>query len=146
MTRISTLAPAGRVALARPQPPPARGLAVAVLGAGADLTVRLRGEAGLAETGKLEAALMPIGARRPASVTFDFSELRFISSVGLGALVSYRRAAVRAGVRVCLAADLQLAVLLTLQATGVLGLFDVVNYQGPNAAPSDGARIVETPQ
>jgi len=126
MTNMNTLEPVGRVAWAPTEPPAAHGLDVQVVGDRNDLIVRLRGDAGFMEADKLEAALLPICAQRPARVTFDLSELRFISSLGLRALVCYRWGAVRAGVRVCLAADLQPAVLDTLQTTGLLELFEVV--------------------
>jgi anti-anti-sigma regulatory factor len=43
-------------------------------------------------------------------VIFDLSELRFLSSLATGVLATYRRAAARAGVRVCRATALQPAV------------------------------------
>jgi anti-anti-sigma factor len=90
------------------------------------VVVRLRGEAGLAEARALEAALMRLVVRRPVRVTFDLSELLFLSSLVMGVLVSYRRAAVRAGVRVCLASGRHPAVGAALDRAGLTGLFESV--------------------
>jgi len=124
MTSMSSLEPAVHSAFLPRHSPPVHGLDVEVFGAGDDLKVHLRGEAGIAEAGKLEASLLPLSAQRPASVTFDLSELRFISSLGLGALIRYRRGAVRLGVRVCLADNLQPMVHDLFQTTRVLRLFE----------------------
>jgi anti-anti-sigma factor len=88
--------------------------------------VRLRGEAGLAEAGALEVALVPLAARRPPCVTFEMSELEFISSLAMGVLVAFRRGAVRAGVRVCLAIDLRPPVREALERADVLSIFEAV--------------------
>jgi anti-anti-sigma factor len=95
---------------ARRRPEPALRLEIEVSEAEEGVVVRLRGEAGVVEAGALEAQLLPLLARRPARVTFDLSGLLFISSLALGTLVAYRRAAVRAGVWVCLAPELHPAV------------------------------------
>src|SRR5262245_43013350 len=67
--------------LAQRRPEPALRLEVEVHETGPEVVVRLRGEAGVAEAGALEAALLPVVARRPGCVTFDLSELAFISSL-----------------------------------------------------------------
>jgi anti-anti-sigma factor len=69
-----------------------------------EVIVRLQGEGGYLDVQPLNAALLPLHARRPALVTFDLSELHFISSLVLGVLVSFRRSAARAGGRVRLTA------------------------------------------
>jgi hypothetical protein len=68
-------------------------------------------------------------------VTFDLRELGFISSLAMGVLVAYRRAAVRAGARVCLAADLQPAVREALDRVGLLGLFAPVAEESRTPLP-----------
>jgi anti-anti-sigma factor len=88
------------------------------------LLVRLRGEAGIPEAGALEISLARLAARRPACVTFDLSQLRSVSSLALGVLAHYRRAAVRAGARVCLAPELHPAVREALERAELLGLFE----------------------
>jgi anti-anti-sigma factor len=88
------------------------------------VVVWLRGEAGVAEARVLEASLSRLVARRPARVIFDLSELRFLSSLAVVVLVGYRRAAVRAGVRVYRAHALHPAVRETLEQTGLMGLFE----------------------
>ena len=120
----ATLQPFHRDSLDPAHSPPARGLDVELLGTGDDLTVRLRGEAGFTDAAELEASLCPLCAQGFSSVTFDLSELRFISSLGLAALIRYRRGAVRNGIRVLLADNLQPMVLDLFQTTGILGLFE----------------------
>jgi anti-anti-sigma factor len=75
-------------------------LAVVVCDLANEVLVRLQGEAGYLEAEVLEAALLPVRARRPALVTFDLSELHLISSLALGILVGFRRSAARSGGRV----------------------------------------------
>jgi anti-anti-sigma regulatory factor len=93
--------------------------------------VRLRGEAGIPEASALEASLGRLVARRPAYVTFDLSRLVFISSILMGVLAAFRRAAVRAGTRVGLAPDLHPAVYEALKTAGVLGLFETAGGAEP---------------
>jgi anti-anti-sigma factor len=95
------------------------------------VVVQLRGEAGVREAGALTAALLPLVARRPPCVTFDLGELQFISSLAMGVLVTYRRAAVRTGTRVCLLADLRPAVREALDRAELPGLFEITQRAGP---------------
>jgi anti-anti-sigma regulatory factor len=108
-------------------PEPALRMAVEVLETLKGPIVRLRGEVGIAEASALEASLGRLVARRPACVTFDLSRLVFISSILMGVLASFRRAAVRAGIRVSLAPDLHPGVYEALKRAGVLGLFETVS-------------------
>jgi anti-anti-sigma factor len=114
-------------------------LAVALLEAGDDVTVLLGGEAGTPEAGALEASLLSLSALHPRSVTFDLRELCFISSLAIGVLVRFRRAAVRRGVRVRLALDMPSEVRETMQTAGVFELFEVAGE--PNHAPISGILI-----
>jgi anti-anti-sigma factor len=98
--------------------------------------VRLRGNAGVQEADALEAVLLRLAGRRPACVIFDLRDLRFISSLAMGMLVAYRRAAVRAGGRVCLAADLQPAVRDALTRAQLISLFEAVGGREPGDAPA----------
>jgi anti-anti-sigma factor len=54
--------------------------------------VRLIGAADLSGAATLERAIMLLSARRPARVVFDMTRLSILSSLCIGALVSYRRA------------------------------------------------------
>jgi anti-anti-sigma factor len=56
-------------------------------------------------------------------VTLDLSELRFISSLAMGVLVTFRRSVVRTGGRVRLAEGFQPAVKEALTRAGLLDLF-----------------------
>ena len=107
------------------------------------MVVRLRGEAGVVEAGALEAALLRLAARRPEKVTFDLSELEFISSLAMGVLSAYRRGVVRTGGRVCLAPELRPMVREALNRAELLSLFEVGRGAERDAAPepcATGAR------
>src|SRR5262245_44220643 len=106
------------------RPEPDLRLKVEVHETGNGPVVRLRGEAGVPEVSALQASLLPLVARRPGWVTFDLSELVFISSLAMGVLVDYRRGAVRAGARVCLAPDLHPTVREALDRAELRGLFE----------------------
>ena len=107
------------------------------------MVVRLLGEAGVVEAGALEAALLRLAARRPEKVTFDLSELEFISSLAMGVLLAYRRGVVRTGGRVWLAPELRPMVRETLSRAELLSLFEVGSGAEPDAVPepcATGAR------
>jgi anti-anti-sigma factor len=106
-----------------------------VLDTAAGVEVRLRGQAGVLEADALDAVLRPLAARRPAWVVFELSKLESLSSLAMGVLVAYRRAAVRAGARVGLAADLQPGVREALDRAGVRSLFEDVGPAKPGVAP-----------
>jgi anti-anti-sigma regulatory factor len=109
---------------------------VEVLDTAQGVVVRIRGEAGVAEAGALTAALLPLVARRPPCVTFDLGELQLISSLATGVLVTYRRAAVRAGTRVCLAPEVCPAVREALDRAELTGLFETTQRAVPCAEDS----------
>jgi anti-anti-sigma factor len=88
-----------------------------------ELVIQIAGEAGVAQAGALAAALLRLSARRAPLVTLDLSRLSFLSSLALGALVSYRRGVVRAGGRVRLAAAVQGPVRESLERAELLTLF-----------------------
>jgi anti-anti-sigma regulatory factor len=113
-----------------------------VLDTAAGVEVRLRGQAGVLEVRILEAVLLRLAARRPACVIFDLSKLESLSSLAMGLLVAYRRAAVRAGGRVCLTADLQLVVREALDRAQVMSLFDGIGTveQSVPAGAIDGRK------
>jgi anti-anti-sigma factor len=117
-------------------------LEVEVLDTAAGVEVRLRGQAGVLEADALEAVLLRLAARRPACVILELSKLDSISSLAMGLLVAYRRGAVRAGGRVCLAADLQPGVRDALDRAGLMSLFEDVGTTKPCAtlAAMDGRK------
>jgi anti-anti-sigma factor len=112
---------------------------VEVLETGEGVVVRLRGVAGVLEAGALEASLLRLAARRPARVTFDLSRLEFISSLAMGSLVTFRRAAARAGGRVCLAPDLRPMVREAFTRADLLGLFEAADGAKPCPPPAPAA-------
>jgi anti-anti-sigma factor len=91
-----------------------------------EIIVGIKGEAHDMEAGTLEAALRPVEARRPPLVTFDLSELHYLSSVLLGMLVAYRHGSVRRGGRVRLL-GLQPNVRETIERARLTSLFEEVD-------------------
>jgi anti-anti-sigma factor len=88
------------------------------------IVVRVKGEPQLECAGALMNGLFAFAAPRPAVVTLDLSGLHSISCLGLGVLVAYRRAVVRAGGRVRLAGVLQPAVKESLVRAKRFDLFE----------------------
>jgi anti-anti-sigma factor len=119
-------------ALAEQRPRPVPWLEIEVIEAGFESAVWLRGEADVGEAAGLEAALSRLLAKRPTCVIFDLSELRSVSSLAVGVLATFRRAAARAGVRVCRATALRPAVHETLGRAGLLDLFEAVGQARPS--------------
>ena len=66
--------------------------------------VRLKGDADVSNTDGLDRRLIPLMAKRPALVVFDLTDMRFISSLGLGILMAFQRGIERHGGQVRLAA------------------------------------------
>jgi anti-anti-sigma regulatory factor len=130
------------------QPKSAGQLKVEMLETGVRIVVRLRGEAGVAEVSTLEASLLRLLARRPRRVTFDLSELQSISSLAIGALESYRRAAVRASARVGLVGNLHPGVREALLKAEWLGHFEDVGAAptktGPGLVAESTGRLYPT--
>jgi anti-anti-sigma regulatory factor len=102
----------------------------------AGVEVRLRGQGGMPDVDVLEVLLLRLAARRPPCVIFELSKLESISSLVMGVLVAYRRAAVRAGVRVCLAADLHPGVREALDRAGLMSLFEELGTTKPGVTPA----------
>jgi hypothetical protein len=61
------------------------------------LVIQVMGEARADGASTLEDGLLAAAARRSAVVTLDMTKLRFISSLAMGILVTYRRGVVRNG-------------------------------------------------
>jgi anti-anti-sigma factor len=88
------------------------------------LVIRVKGDAGVKQSGALLSGLLAASACWPSLTTLDLSELRFISSLAMGVLVAYRRGVVRAGGRVRLAAGLQPPVQEALARAELFDLFE----------------------
>ena len=86
----------------------------------------------------MKFTLLPLTARRPARVVLDLSDLTFISSLGLGALVEFRRGLVRNGGQVWLAAPSP-QIHELLEMSGLLAIF-------PVASSVSAAFAAETPR
>jgi anti-anti-sigma factor len=72
----------------------------------------------------------------PPRVRNDLADLTFLSSLGMGALVEYRRGLSRRGVEVKLA-NLQPQVWLALASAGLMKLFELIDLEEP-ARPAAG--------
>jgi anti-anti-sigma factor len=94
------------------------------------MVFRVKGDARVDSVGALQDGLLAPCARRPAVVTLDLSELRSISCLAMGVLVSYRRGVVRCGGRVRLAEQLQPAVREALARAELFDLFETTAAAG----------------
>src|SRR5262245_10386957 len=119
---VAMSADASRRAL-RPAPL-ASALGMTVSESSGGLVVRVKGEAPVQCAGALLDGLLSATAQRPAVVTLDLTELRSISCLAMGVLVTYRRGVVRRGGRVRLAGGLQPVVQEALARTKMLHLFE----------------------
>jgi anti-anti-sigma factor len=61
------------------------------------LIIKITGDAGVENIAVLEQELTKLVATRPPLVVFDLSGLDFIASLGMGALMSFRKAVTRNG-------------------------------------------------
>lgn len=68
------------------------------------LIIKIAGDAGVENVPALELELTRLSATHPSLVVFDLSELDFIASLGMGALMAFRKGIVRTGGIVRLAA------------------------------------------
>lgn len=83
---------------------PTSNIQVVVVQQGEPLIVAVRGEGGVHESQRLDQELMRISTLHPALAVLDLSGLQFISSIGMGSLVSFQRSLGRHGGKVRLAA------------------------------------------
>jgi anti-anti-sigma factor len=116
--------PASPPAPSRQAPEPAPSVEVTVNETADGTVIRVKGVAGVKQSGALLSGLLTPAARRPAVVTLDLSGLGSISSLAMGVLVAYRRGVVRAGGRVILAVGLQPAVREALARAELFDLFE----------------------
>jgi anti-anti-sigma factor len=100
-----------------------------------DILVRLGGHAGFRQAEQLSAALLGLSAMKPRSVALDLSDLTSISSLAMGALVSFYRGLARAQGRMCLAGALQESVRADLERIDFLALFEPDDRYEVQAAP-----------
>jgi anti-anti-sigma factor len=96
----------------------------------AGLVIRIKGEVRRDGADALMDSLLAPAARRPAIVTLDLRQLRFLSCLATGVLVSYCRGVVRTGGRVRLAEGLQPAVKEALIRLGLFNLLETTAEGG----------------
>ena len=119
---VAMTADASRRAL-RPAPL-ASALEITVSRSSDGLVVRVKGEATVQCASALLDGLLTTTTQRPAVVTLDLTELRSISCLAMGVLVTYRRGVVRKGGQVRLVGGLQPVVQEALARTKLLDLFE----------------------
>jgi len=66
-------------------------LDVQAIRTGKRVIIRVSGDAGLANVAHLEAELTSVASSRPPLVIIDFTDLNFIASRGMGALMGFHR-------------------------------------------------------
>jgi anti-anti-sigma factor len=116
--------PVARAVPLRRSPDPAADLQVSASRTADEVIIHISGVAGVNQSGALLSGLLAASACRPSVVTLDLSDLRFLSSIAMGVLMTYRRGVVRAGGRVRLAELLQPEVREALARVGLCDLFE----------------------
>ena len=94
------------------------------------LRVAICGEASFDQAEVLSAQLLRVPLNGAWLVVLDLAELTFLSSLAMGALVSYRRGVGRRGVEVRLA-NVQAQVWLALESAGLGELFERIDLEEP---------------
>ncbi len=106
------------------------------------LIFRLRGSLDLATSPSVRAALAEAADEGKHDIIVDLSELQFIDSTGLGALIGGHRRAAEHGGRIRLVAR-EGTILRLLNITGLIRVFSV--YSSTQAALQDQDRVVSLP-
>ena len=94
------------------------------------LLVAIGGEASFDQAEVLSAQLLRVPLDGARLVVLDLAELTFLSSLAMGALVSYRRGVGLRGVEVRLA-NVQAQVWLALESAGLGKLFERIDLEEP---------------
>jgi anti-anti-sigma factor len=94
------------------------------------LRVAIRGEASFDQAEVISAQLLRAPLDGAGLVVLDLAGLTFLSSLAMGALVSYRRGVARRGVEVRLA-NVQARVWLALESAGLGKLFERIDLEEP---------------
>ena len=94
------------------------------------LRVAIRGEASFDQAEVLSAQLLRVPLDGAWLVVLDLAELAFLSSLAMGALVSYRRGVGLRGVEVRLA-NVRAQVWLALESAGLGKLFERIDLEQP---------------
>ena len=97
--------------------------------------VAIRGEASFDQAEVISAQLLRAPLDGAGLVVLDLAELTFLSSLAMGALVSYRRGVGRRGVEVRLA-NVQARVWLALESAGLGPLFEPMDLEQPTQSPA----------
>jgi anti-anti-sigma factor len=97
------------------------------------LRVAIRGEASFDQAEVLSAQLLRAPLDGAWLVVLDLAELTFLSSLAMGALLSYRQGVGRRGVEVRLA-NVQAQVWLALESAGLGGVFERIDLEEPTPA------------
>ena len=101
------------------------------------LLVAVKGVASFDQAEVISAHLLRIPLEAYALVVLDLAELRFLSSLAMGALIEYRRGLARRGVEIRLA-NVPAQVWLALESAGLGKLFELIDLEEstrPTARP-----------
>ena len=99
------------------------------------LRVAIGGEASFDQAEVMSAQLLRIPLEAYSLVVLDLAELRYMSSLAMGALVEYRRGLCRRGVEVRLA-NVPAQVWLALEVAGLGELFAPMDLEQPTQPPA----------
>ena len=99
------------------------------------LRVAIRGEASFDQAEVISAQLLRVPLDGAWLVVLDLAELTFLSSLAMGALVSYRRGVGLRGVELRLA-NVQAPVWLALESAGLGPLFKPMDLEQPTRPPA----------
>jgi stage II sporulation protein AA (anti-sigma F factor antagonist) len=93
------------------------------------LLVAIKGEASFDQAEVISAQLLRIPVDAYSLVVLDLADLTFLSSLGMGTLVEYRRGLSQRGVEVRLA-NVQAQVWMALESAGLWSLFELMDLEG----------------
>ena len=99
------------------------------------LLVAIGGAASFDQAEVISAQLLRIPVDAYSLVVLDLADLTFLSSLGMGTLVEYRRGLSQRGVEVRLA-NVQAKVWLALEAAGLWKLFEPLELEQPTRPPA----------
>ena len=124
------------------------GLQVESKKTGKAVVVAIRGDAGMAFVGQLQQELSRVLEGKPELVVLDLTDLTFISSMGMGTLVSFRSGVGKVGGSVKLAAlkPVLAEAFRRARLTEMFELFDSVDAAlGKSSKPSSPPSAAEAP-
>jgi anti-anti-sigma factor len=119
---------------------------------GKAIVVTIKGDAGMAFIGQLQQELSRVCEAKPELVVLDMGELAFISSMGMGTLVNFKKGVEKCGGTVKIAA-LQPMLAEAFRRARLTEMFEITDTvdtalgkKKPDPASPDGAAGAEKPK